>query len=240
LFFHLQQQQIFSEDTAKFLCGEILLALEYLHSNGIIYRDLKPENLLINKEGHIIMTDFGLSKEGLNDPNDRTGTFCGTPEYLAPEILEGKTYGKGVDWWSFGSLLYEMLTGLPPFYDEDLQKMYTKIMTEEITYPNTLSENAIDILKKLLERDGEKRLNDPAHMKQHPFFATIDFDRLVKKELTPPFIPPTKDDEDIQNIDEMFTNEDIDAEEEVQVPVPEESQGNFEGFTYMGKKKEKV
>jgi len=148
LFFHLQQQQIFNEETAKFLCGEILLALEYLHSNGIVYRDLKPENLLISKEGHIIMTDFGLSKEGLNDPNDRTGTFCGTPEYLAPEILEGKTYGKGVDWWSFGSLLFEMLTGLPPFYDEDLQNMYTKIMTEEVVYPNTLPEHATDLLKK--------------------------------------------------------------------------------------------
>jgi len=198
---------------------------------------LKPENLLISKEGHIIMTDFGLSKEGMNNPSDRTGTFCGTPEYLAPEILEGKTYGKEVDWWSFGTLLYEILTGLPPFYDEDIQQMYTRIMTDEINYPNTLSENAISILRRYLDRDSEKRLQDPKEMKQHPFFASIDFEKLGRKELTPPFIPEVKDELDLQNIDEMFTTEDVDAEDDEEHITLTEEQSNFEGFTFMGNKK---
>jgi serine/threonine protein kinase len=98
--------------------------VEYLHTKGIIYRDLKPENVLISADGHVRMTDFGISKEGLNAKDDRTATFCGTPEYLAPEVLEGKEYGKEVDWWSYGTLVYEMLVGVPPFYSEDVQVMY--------------------------------------------------------------------------------------------------------------------
>jgi RAC serine/threonine-protein kinase len=111
LFFHLQKEKTFDPNRVLFYSAEILLGLEYLHEQGVIYRDLKPENILLTSQGHICMTDFGISKEGLHCKDDRTATFCGTPEYLAPEILEGKGYGKAVDWWSFGTLIYEMMTG---------------------------------------------------------------------------------------------------------------------------------
>lgn len=106
----------------------------------------------------MVVTDFGLSKEGLHDPDDITTTFCGTPEYLAPEILEGKGYTKAVDWWSFGTMMFEMLTGLPPFYTEDVQQMYTKILTTNLEIPKTMSSEAAELLRGLLERDVEKRL----------------------------------------------------------------------------------
>jgi len=155
----------------RFYGAEIVAGLEYLHNAGVIYRDLKPENLLLTHEGHIVMTDFGLSKEGLHDEADRTQTFCGTPEYLAPEILEGKGYGKEVDWWSFGTLMYEMLTGLPPFYCEEVQQMYSKIMTAVLEIPETMSPTAADLLQKLLDRDGDRRLQEPEKIKKHAFFC---------------------------------------------------------------------
>jgi RAC serine/threonine-protein kinase len=139
LFYHLQKERKFDAERVRFYCAEIVLGLAYLHSKGILYRDLyvcqlplfrslirsprKPENVLLTGDGHICMTDFGISKEGLSAADDRTATFCGTPEYLAPEVLEGNGYGKAVDWWSFGTLMFEMLTGLPPFYSQDVQVM---------------------------------------------------------------------------------------------------------------------
>jgi serine/threonine protein kinase len=147
LFYHLQSERRFSPERSRFYAAEIVLGLEHLHKNGIIYRDLKPENLLLDASGHVKMTDFGLSKEGLTN-EDRTNTFCGTPEYLAPEVLDGKDYNKAVDWWSLGTLIYEMLTGLPPFYDEDVQKMYNLKMTAELTIPDYVDDKAKDIMRK--------------------------------------------------------------------------------------------
>ena len=149
LFYHLQKEKRFSFERARFYAAEILLGLEALHNAGIIYRDLKPENLLLNSDGHICITDFGLSKQGLNTPNDKTDTFCGTPEYLAPEILLGQGYGKGVDWWSFGSLLYEMLTGLPPFYSQDVQEMYRKIINDKLSFPSYVNEVSQDLIARV-------------------------------------------------------------------------------------------
>jgi serine/threonine protein kinase len=136
LFFHLQKSRKFDEERTRFYCAEICCGIEYLHDAGVLYRDLKPENLLLTGDGHICMTDFGIAKEGLTDDDARTETFCGTPEYLAPEILEGGGYGKAVDWWSFGTLMFEMLTGLPPFYSQDVQQMYSKIMSAKVKYPD--------------------------------------------------------------------------------------------------------
>eukprot|EP01090_Pellita_catalonica_P009231 TRINITY_DN2028_c0_g1_i6.p1 TRINITY_DN2028_c0_g1~~TRINITY_DN2028_c0_g1_i6.p1 ORF type:complete len:402 (+),score=54.88 TRINITY_DN2028_c0_g1_i6:970-2175(+) len=149
LFFHLQREKKFSPELVRFYCAEIILGLDYLHKSGVVYRDLKPENILLTKEGHICMTDFGISKQGLNCKDDRTATFCGTPEYLAPEVLEGKGYGKEVDWWSFGTLMYEMLTGLPPFYSDDVQLMYSKIMNSTLNLKKSISPDARSLLSQV-------------------------------------------------------------------------------------------
>jgi serine/threonine protein kinase len=234
LFYHLQRDKRFSEERVRFYAAEIVSGLDYLHSAGVIYRDLKPENLLLTREGHIVMTDFGLSKEGLHDKFDRTGTFCGTPEYLAPEVLEGKGYTKAVDWWSFGTLVFEMLTGLPPFYSEDVQEMYSKIMTADLEFPSFMGPEARDLLSKLLERNDDLRLQDAAIIKKHPFFKLIDWEGLKQKKIQPPFIPEVNGDDDITNIDEAFTGMDI----ETCLNDDENEEGNngsgndFEGFTY--------
>jgi len=234
-FFHLQKEKKFSEERVRFYSAEIVAGLEYLHSSGVVYRDLKPENLLLTNEGHVVMMDFGLSKEGLYNPEDRTGTFCGTPEYLAPEILEGTGYNKAVDWWSLGTLMFEMLTGLPPFYCEDVQQMYTRIMTAELEIPDKISPEAGDLLSKLLERDPGLRLQDPEKIKRHPFFKSIDWNLLIEKKIPPPFIPEVTGKEDTSNIDSTFTDEVVTIDDENDPGPPEEDAAEtFENFTYNG------
>jgi len=230
LFFHLQKEKKFSEERVRFYGAEIVAGLEYLHSSGVVYRDLKPENLLLTNEGHVVMMDFGLSKEGLHDKDDRTATFCGTPEYLAPEVLEGRGYNKAVDWWSFGTLMFEMLTGLPPFYCEDVQIMYTRIMTAELEIPDNISPEAGDLLSKLLERDPELRLQDPEKIKRHPFFKSIDWTLLVEKKIQPPFVPEVASKDDTSNIDSTFTDEAVSFDDDDPGPTG----GDFADFTYTG------
>jgi len=237
LFYHLQKEKKFSEDRVRYYGAEIVLALEHLHFSGVIYRDLKPENLLLTNEGHICMTDFGLCKEGLMSPSDKTGTFCGTPEYLAPEVLQGNGYGKAVDWWSFGSLLYEMLTGLPPFYNQDVQEMYRKIMMEKLTFPHFISAEARSLLEQLLERDPEKRLADPNFIKRHPFFKAIDWEALFQKKIPPPFIPNVKGSSDTSQIDPVFTDEAPSLTMVGECALNPQQQKDFEGFTYVADNK---
>lgn len=208
LFYHLQKEKSFNAKRVQFYSAQIVLGLEYLHKMGVIYRDLKPENILLTNQGHICMTDFGISKEGLTAKEARTATFCGTPEYLAPEVLKGQQYGKEVDWWSLGTLIYEMLTGLPPFYSEDVQLMYSKIMKEKLHFPKKMTEEAKSLISALLERSPGDRLSDPEAIKRHPYFANLDWDRLYKKEIEPPYIPPVKDDKSTNMISSEFTNED--------------------------------
>lgn len=240
LFFHLQKDKKFSEERVVFYGAEILLALEHLHSNGIIYRDLKPENLLLTNEGHIVLTDFGLCKEGILKEEDRTATFCGTPEYLAPEVLKGKGYGKAVDWWSFGSLLYEMLTGLPPFYSTDVQEMYRKIMTDKLKFPSTMSENAKSLLDGLLKRDLEQRLKDPSKIKDHPFFASINWEDLYYKKVKAPFIPDVKGEGDVSQIDPMFVRETPGISPSDTSDINRADQENFQNFTYVNQNSMKM
>lgn len=156
LFFHLKECGRFDEERARFYGAEIALALECLHSHDIIYRDLKPENVLLDYEGHIRLTDFGLSKDGINIRN-RTTTFCGTPEYLAPEVVRGEPYGKPVDWWSLGCLMYEMLTGWPPFTDDSRKRLYRKIKDTEPDYPKYLSASSSTLIWDLLRKDPLRR-----------------------------------------------------------------------------------
>ena len=192
LFHHLQKEQRFDINRSRFYTAELLCALECLHGFNVIYRDLKPENILLDYSGHIALCDFGLCKLDMKD-EDRTNTFCGTPEYLAPELLLGQGYTKTVDWWTLGVLLYEMLTGLPPFYDENTNEMYRKILSEPLHFPGPeiVPPAAKDILTKLLDRKPEKRLgaNGASEIKAHPFFHSIDWRKLLQRKYEPTFKP---------------------------------------------------
>lgn len=190
LFHHLQKERRFDVNRSRFYTAELLCALECLHGFSVIYRDLKPENILLDYQGHIALCDFGLCKLDMKD-EDRTNTFCGTPEYLAPELLMGKGYNKTVDWWTLGVLLYEMLTGLPPFYDENTNEMYRKILSEPLHFSDVVPPAAKDLLTKLLNRDPAQRLgaNGSAEIKAHPFFHAIDWRKLLQRKYEPTFKP---------------------------------------------------
>lgn len=207
LFHYLSTGGRFSADRAQFYAAEIAAGLGHLHSLGIIYRDLKPENLILDSEGHIKITDFGLSKEDVQGEHD-VKSFCGTPEYLAPEVLKRQPYGKVVDWWSYGTLVYEMIHGLPPYYNRNREKMYRAILQEKLKFPEHMSLDARDFLGQLLNRDPRARLgfNGVEEIKAHPYFSNIQWDALLRKELTPPYQPKVSDEHDTSNIDETFTN----------------------------------
>ncbi|KAI4498123.1 hypothetical protein M0802_006947, partial [Mischocyttarus mexicanus] len=190
LFFHLSRSRIFTEDRTRFYGAEIISALGYLHSQGIIYRDLKLENLLLDKDGHIKIADFGLCKEDITY-GTTTKTFCGTPEYLAPEVLEDNDYGRAVDWWGVGVVMYEMMCGRLPFYNRDHEKLFTLILLEEVKFPRTISNEAKDMLGGLLIKDPSRRLgggpNDAKDIMNHAFFSSIDWSDLVQKKNTTSF-----------------------------------------------------
>jgi serum/glucocorticoid-regulated kinase 2 len=192
LFHHLQKEQRFDINRSRFYTAELLCALECLHGFNVIYRDLKPENILLDYSGHIALCDFGLCKLDMKD-EDKTNTFCGTPEYLAPELLLGQGYTKTVDWWTLGVLLYEMLTGLPPFYDENTNEMYRKILSEPLHFPGPeiVPPSAKDLLTKLLNRKPDQRLgvNGASEIKAHPFFHSIDWRKLLQRKYEPTFKP---------------------------------------------------
>uniref|UniRef100_A0A3B1KCP4 Serum/glucocorticoid regulated kinase family member 3 n=1 Tax=Astyanax mexicanus TaxID=7994 RepID=A0A3B1KCP4_ASTMX len=208
LFFHLQKERTFPESRAKFYIAEMASALGYLHSLNIVYRDLKPENILLDFQGHIVLTDFGLCKEGISQA-DTTTTFCGTPEYLAPEVLRKQPYDNTVDWWCLGSVLYEMLYGLPPFYSRDTHEMYENILHKELPMRPGASTTAWSILQGLLEKDNTRRLgyrDDFNEVKSHDFFSSINWDDLEQKKIPPPFNPSVYD---ISNFDPEFTEETV-------------------------------
>ncbi|KAI9471847.1 MAG: kinase-like domain-containing protein [Benjaminiella poitrasii] len=233
LFHHLQLEGRFDENRSKFYTAELLSALECLHDFNVVYRDLKPENILIDYNGHIALCDFGLCKLNMKE-NERTNTFCGTPEYLAPELLLGQGYTKTVDWWTLGVLLYEMMTGLPPFYDENTNEMYRKILQDELRFPDDMSPEARSLLRGLLTRDPNKRLgnNGSEEIKNHPFFASIDWKKLNQKKLQPPFKPSVDSAYDTTNFDDEFTSE---APQESVVDdsqISSTMQEQFVGFTY--------
>jgi len=233
LSFHLQKEEKFSGNKVQFYCAEIVCGLEYLHACGVIYRDLKPKNILLTYDGHICMTDFGISKEGLVSDDDHTATFCGTPEYLAPEILQGKSYGKAVDWWSFGTLMYEMLTGLPPFYSQDVQDMFNRIMHDKLVFPPQVSEEARSLLTILLERNPEKRLQNPMAIKAHPYFKGMDWNKVVCKEIDPPFVPDVTGKTDTSQVDMEFLMQTPKITINNDSNLSTTLQANFAGFTFV-------
>ncbi|OUM51964.1 hypothetical protein BVG19_g1110 [[Candida] boidinii] len=234
LFYHLQQARRFPLVRAKFYICELLSAIETLHGLNIVYRDLKPENILLDYQGHIALCDFGLCKINMK-LEQKTNTFCGTPEYLAPELLLGKGYTRVVDFWTLGVLLYEMLTSLPPFYDEDVNIMYKKILHDPLVFPNYLDSKTCSLIKGLLNRDPRKRLgyNGVSEIKNHPFFDDVDWNKLNSKGYIPPYKPPVKDNSDTSNISSEFTNEKP-MDSVVDDYLSESVQKQFGGWTYVG------
>ncbi|KAL4778111.1 kinase-like domain-containing protein [Aspergillus varians] len=210
LFTHLAMERMFEEDAAAFYMAEMVLALEHLHQNvGVIYRDLKPENCLLDREGHLLLTDFGLSKIAVGD-DDRCNSSLGTIEYMAPEVIQGKPYGKACDWWSLGALGYDLLTGSPPFKANNHAKLQEKILKQKLVTPYYLGPDAKDLLIRLLRKEPSKRLGyhmpkDLQTIKSHRFFRKIDWRALERRDLTPPIVPVVTDPALAENFSTDFT-----------------------------------
>jgi len=215
LFSVLRAKTYFDEPTARFFAAGVVLAFEYMHSKGIIYRDLKPENLLLDSRGYLKITDFGFAKR-VGD--QRTWTLCGTPDYLAPEVVSGQGHGKGVDWWTLGILIYEMLASYPPFYDEDPMKTYAKIMHGQIAFPTHFSKNAVDLIRRLLHSKATKRLGvlkgGARLVKEHPWFKGFDWDAFEQQRMAAPIVLPVKNNTDLSNFEE-YPDEDMAFEDYV-------------------------
>ncbi|KAM9060192.1 ribosomal protein S6 kinase alpha-2 isoform 1-T1 [Megaptera novaeangliae] len=208
LFTRLSKEVMFTEEDVKFYLAELALALDHLHSLGIIYRDLKPENILLDEEGHIKITDFGLSKEAI-DHDKRAYSFCGTIEYMAPEVVNRRGHTQSADWWSFGVLMFEMLTGSLPFQGKDRKETMALILKAKLGMPQFLSVEAQSLLRALFKRNPCNRLgaglDGVEEIKRHPFFVTIDWNKLYRKEIKPPFKPAVGRPEDTFHFDPEFT-----------------------------------
>ena len=239
MFFHMHDGQIviFSHDKTRFYILELVLALESLHKNNMVYRDLKPENILLDSKGHVKLTDFGLSKI-LEDEDDKAFTLCGTPQYLAPEVLLKKGYDKMVDWWSLGCVLYEMLMGRLPFAIKR-GMINLKIYEKKIDFPRKISNEARDLIEKFLVVNPTERLgygpNGTDDIKNHPFFNGVDWDLAIQKKYKPPFIPKLKNDVDLRYFDNCFTDEPIGGPKR-KITIRDrdrEPSNEYKGFTYM-------
>uniref|UniRef100_A0AAY4DIV0 Protein kinase C n=1 Tax=Denticeps clupeoides TaxID=299321 RepID=A0AAY4DIV0_9TELE len=237
LMFHIQRSRRFDEGRARFYTAEIILALMFLHTKGIIYRDLKLDNVLLDKDGHCKLADFGMCKEN-TFPGQTTRTFCGTPDYIAPEVIREEPYGWSVDWWALGVLLYEMLSGHAPFEAETEDELFECILREAVVYSSWLSGEAEDILRGFLTKDPADRLGcvmrdggEDAIMR-HPFFNKLDWDKLQKRELEPPFKPRIKSLEDVNNFDPDFTQEEPTLTPIEDGLIPYANQEDFKDFTF--------
>ncbi|KAL8610401.1 RAC-gamma serine/threonine-protein kinase [Nucella lapillus] len=212
LFFHLSRERVFSEERTRFYGAEIISALGYLHENNIVYRDLKLENLLLDKDGHIKIADFGLCKEEMFF-GASTSTFCGTPEYLAPEVLEDNDYGRAVDWWGTGVVMYEMMCGRLPFYNRDHDVLFELILLQNVKFPRNLSEEAKSLLSGLLAKNPKRRLGgseaDVTEITSHPFFQCINWEDLAAKKIAPPYKPKVTSDTDTRYFDDAFTRDTV-------------------------------
>lgn len=208
LFTHLAQTRALSEKNASFYVAEMILALVHLHTKiGVVYRDLKPENCMLDREGHLVLTDFGLSK--IAAEGEKCNTFTGTAQYMAPEIIQGRPYDYAADWWSLGCVCFDMITGSPPFPGNNTKKICEKILKQKPKFPYYLTADAKDLLIRLLRKDPNKRLGDKDidKIKKHRFFRFIDWDLLEHRsdKLTPPIIPVITDPVLAENFDSEFT-----------------------------------
>ncbi|XP_069062489.1 protein kinase C delta type isoform X1 [Pleurodeles waltl] len=239
LMFHIQDKGRFDLFRATFYAAEIVCGLQFLHSRGIIYRDLKLDNVMLDKDGHIKIADFGMCKENVSADNKAT-TFCGTPDYIAPEILQGLKYTFSVDWWSFGVLLYEMLIGQSPFHGDDEDELFESIRLDTPHYPRWITKESKDILEKLFERDPLKRLGITGNIKLHPFFKTINWTALEKREVDPPFKPKVKSPGDYNNFDREFLSEKPRLSYSDKNLIDSMDQAAFQGFSFINPKMERL
>ena len=237
LFQHLREKKLFSEYEVKFYSACIGLALDYLHKNNILYRDLKLENILIDDDGYLKLIDFGLAK--ILEKDEKTMSFCGTPEYLAPEVISRDGYNFSADWWSYGILIYEMLCGIPPFYNENTSDMFELILNSNLRFPKkvVLQDVTKDFISKLLIKNQILRLGAKGgfdEIKTHSFFNGFNFDDLLSKKIIAPFLPQVSNELDVRNFDDVYTSEDI-----AQSAIPEKNleyikrnQEKFEDFNW--------
>uniref|UniRef100_A0A8C5SVB8 Protein kinase C n=1 Tax=Laticauda laticaudata TaxID=8630 RepID=A0A8C5SVB8_LATLA len=239
LMFHIQDKGRFDLFRATFYGAEIVCGLEFLHSKGIIYRDLKLDNVMLDKEGHIKIADFGMCKENVFGENKAT-TFCGTPDYIAPEILQGLKYTFSVDWWSFGVLLYEMLIGQSPFHGDDEDELFESIRVDTPHYPRWITKESKDILEKLFERDPTKRLGITGNIRDHHFFKAINWTTLEKREMEPPFKPKVKSASDYNNFDREFLSEKPRLSHSDKNLIDSMDQSAFAGFSFINPKFEQI
>ena len=236
LFTRLRQEVHFTEERTRFIAAEIVEAIEYLHGKGVMYRDLKPENVLFDEDGHVKITDFGYTKK-LKKPDGTASSFCGTPDYMAPEMLDGGSYSKSVDWWSLGCVIYEMLVGISPFYNKNVRETYHAIAHEPVKFPESVSAVATDLIFKLLAKNPEERLghgpNDAEEIKCHRFFKGVDWQDVYDKKIPAMWKPVMRSETDTSMFDREFTREPAVVSYEPPVAIPSESASLLQNFTYM-------
>uniref|UniRef100_A0A3Q2CGK5 Protein kinase C n=1 Tax=Cyprinodon variegatus TaxID=28743 RepID=A0A3Q2CGK5_CYPVA len=237
LMFQIQRSRKFDEPRSRFYAAEVTSALMFLHRNGVIYRDLKLDNILLDAEGHCKLADFGMCKEGINN-GVTTTTFCGTPDYIAPEILQELEYGASVDWWALGVLMYEMMAGQPPFEADNEDDLFESILHDDVLYPVWLSKEAVSILRAFMTKNPAKRLGCMVSqgceeaIKTHPFFREIDWVLLEQRKVKPPFKPRIKTKRDVNNFDQDFTKEDPVLTPTDEAIIRQINQEEFKDFSY--------
>lgn len=234
LMWHIQKSR-FSARRAKFYACEVLLALKYFHDNGIVYRDLKLDNILLTTRGHIKIADYGLCKENMGYKNT-TGTFCGTPEFMAPEIIAGKPYDRSVDWWAFGILMFQMLLCQSPFKGDDEDDIFNAIEHDDVRYPISMPRQTVLVLQALLTKEPSERLGagerDALEIMEHPFFQDVNFDDVLNMRIQPPYLPEVTSEHDYSNFDQEFTSE-TPRLTPVDTVLTSEMQEQFRGFSHI-------
>uniref|UniRef100_A0A8C3G0H4 Protein kinase C n=1 Tax=Cyclopterus lumpus TaxID=8103 RepID=A0A8C3G0H4_CYCLU len=239
LMFHIQDKGRFELNRATFYCAEIIVGLQFLHSKGIIYRDLKLDNVMLDKDGHVKIADFGMCRESVFGDVKAT-TFCGTPDYIAPEILLGQKYTFSVDWWSFGVLVYEMLIGQSPFQGDDEDELFESIRSDTPHYPRWITKEAKNLIELLFERDPSRRLGVVGDVRAHPFFKTINWPALEKRQMDPPFKPKVKSPSDCSNFDREFLSEKPRLSHADKNLIDSMDPAAFAGFSFINPKLENM
>ena len=235
LYTRMRSERKFSLDRIRYYSAMLVSAIGYLHSIGIVHRDLKPENILIDKDGYLKLTDFGFVKVGMQS-SSYTTTFCGTDDYIAPEIIKGEAYNKSVDWWSLGILIYEMVFLKPPFSNPNQSLLYNSIVNDEVTFPEEIDPDLADLIQKLLNKIPEERIGagflDCASLIEHPFFDSVDFDELEEKKIEMEWKPTLQNELDVSQFDVQFTRESPAMTPDNSANISSSVQQAFVGFTF--------